>query len=52
LSNMPVAIFAGKTELTVGGVVSIVELVVKVQVLGAANALPARSLAPVVMVAV
>src|SRR5205807_2242582 len=43
---------AGTVELTVGGVVSGVTPVVKLQRKSVAGALPARSLAPVVIVAV
>src|SRR6185295_8082947 len=48
----PVAVSAGSVELTVGAVVSAVAPVVKLQVLLAANALPTRSVTPVVIVAV
>ena len=49
----PVAAFAGTVvELTVGAVVSGVVPVVKLQTKAVASALPARSLAPVVIVAV
>jgi len=48
----PVAAFAGEVEDTVGGVVSMTEAVVKVQLKLAARALPAASFAAVVMVAV
>ena len=44
--------FAGVVKLTVGGVVSGAALAVKVQTKLVASALPARSVAPVVMVAV
>ncbi len=47
----PVAPSAGVVAVTVGGVVS-VETVVKLHTLGAASALPARSLTPTVTVAV
>src|SRR6266571_899578 len=47
-----VAPLAGTVTLTVGGVVSGVAAVVKLQPKSAASALPARSLAPVVIVAV
>jgi len=46
-----VAPLAGKTVLTVGAVVSGAALVVKLQVNGAASALPARSRTAVVIVA-
>src|SRR5438309_1408082 len=46
------ATLAGTVALTVGGVVSGVAPVVKLQLKFAASALPARSLAPVVIVAV
>jgi hypothetical protein len=52
LSATPVAPAAGTVELTVGAVVSGMAPVVKVQVKGLARALPATSLAPVVIVAV
>ena len=48
----PVALGAGTVEVTVGGVVSGVAPVVKVHTKLLASALPARSLAPVVMAAV
>src|ERR1700730_16763110 len=47
-----VAPLAGTVELTVGGVVSAVTPVVKLQLKSVASSLPARSLAPVVIVAV
>ena len=47
-----VAALAGRVELTVGAVVSEVAPVVKLQMKSVASALPARSLAPVVTVAV
>src|SRR5437879_9483234 len=47
-----VAPLAGTVELTVGGVVSGVAAVVKLQPKSVTSALPARSLAPVVIVAV
>src|SRR5438046_2842694 len=47
-----VAPLAGTVKLTVGGVVSGVAPVVKLQLKFAASALPAKSLAPVVIVAV
>ena len=47
-----VALLVGLVALTVGGVVSGAVPVVKVQLKGAARALPARSLMPVVSVAV
>ena len=47
-----VAALAGSVELTVGAVVSGVTPVVKLQLKPVASALPARSLTPVVMVAV
>jgi hypothetical protein len=47
-----VAPFAGTVELTIGAMVSKVALVVKLQLKSAAGALPAKSLAPVVTVAV
>ena len=43
LRDIPVLALAGVVEVTVGGVVSIKVLVVKLQVWVAANALPARS---------
>ena len=46
----PIALAAGSVELTVGSVVS--DAVVNVHILFAAIALPARSFAPVVIVAV
>jgi ABC-type dipeptide/oligopeptide/nickel transport system permease subunit len=49
---MPVALAAGIVEATVGGVVSAVAPVVKLQVTAAAKAFPSASLAPVVIVAV
>jgi hypothetical protein len=52
LTSTLVAVSAGSVELTVGAVVSAVAPVVKLHVLLAANALPARSLTPVVTVAV
>jgi hypothetical protein len=52
LTTTPVAVLAGSVELTVGAVVSVAVPVVKVHVLLAANALPAGSLTPVVIVAV
>jgi hypothetical protein len=52
LMGTPVAVSAGSVEVTVGGVTSVVVPVVKVHVWLAANALPARSLNPVVTVAV
>src|ERR1041385_8667706 len=48
----PVAALAGTVELTVGGVVSRAAPVVKLQLKPAASGLPARSLAPVLIVAV
>lgn len=48
----PTARSAGFVEVTAGAVVSVVGPVVKLQVKLLANALPDRSLAPVVMVAV
>ena len=48
----PVAALAGTMKLTVGRVVSVVVPVVKLQTKAVASALPARSLAPVVIVAV
>jgi hypothetical protein len=48
----PVAVSAGSVELTVGAVLSATVPVVKPHVLVTANALPARSLTPVVTVAV
>lgn len=48
----PTAPFAGFVEVTVGAVVSVVVPVVKVHTKLPANALPDRSLAPVVTVAV
>src|SRR5204863_6940685 len=48
----PVAALAGTVELTVGAVVSGVAPVVKLQLKPVVSALPARSLAPVVTVAV
>src|SRR5260221_14384104 len=48
----PVAAGSGSVDATVGAVVSAVAPVVKVHAWPAASALPARSLAPVVMVAV
>jgi hypothetical protein len=47
-----VAPFAGTVATTVGGEVSLLVPVVKFQVKGAARGFPARSRAPVVMVAV
>ncbi len=52
LTTTPVAVLAGSVELTVGAVVSAVAPVVKFHVLLTANALPAKSLTPVVIVAV
>jgi hypothetical protein len=52
LTTTPVAVSAGSVELTVGGVVSPVVPVVKLHVLLTAIVLPARSLTPVVIVAV
>ena len=52
LSATAVAPLAGKTVLTIGGVVSGAAPVVKLQVNGTASGLPATSLAAVVMVAV
>jgi hypothetical protein len=48
----PVAPEAGIIDTTVGGVVSAATPVVKVHTIGAARAVPATSLTPVVMVAV
>jgi hypothetical protein len=52
LMATPVAALAGTVAPTVGAVVSRVAPVVKVQTKSVASALPARSLAPVVTVAV
>lgn len=52
LTEVPVASFAGTVALTVGGVVSGRAPVVHFQTKLLARGLPARSLAPVVMVAV
>src|ERR1043166_3791007 len=52
LIGTPVAEFAGTVKLTVGAVVSGVAPVVKLQLKAVNSALPARSLAPVVIVAV
>src|SRR2546429_241990 len=52
LIGTAVAALAGTVALTVGGVVSGVAPVVKLQTKSAASALPARSLAAVVIVAV
>src|SRR6185369_862614 len=52
LMATPVAAFAGTVKLTVGAVVSRVAPVVKLQTKLFASALPARSLLPVVTVAV
>src|SRR5256885_1576757 len=52
LMATPVAALAGTVKLTVGAVVSGVAPVVKLQTKLLASALPARSLAPVVIVAV
>ena len=52
LRTTPMAPFAGSVELTVGAVVSGTVPVVKLHTLSTASALPARSLAPVVIVAV
>jgi len=52
LTGTPVLVSTGTVESTVGGVVSVVVPVVKVHVKAPANALPARSLNPVVSVAV
>ena len=52
LRATPVAPFAGSVKVTVGAVVSAAAPVVKVHTKLLANALPARSLAPVVIVAV
>ena len=52
LIGTPVAAFAGSVELTVGAVMSGVAPVAKLHTKSLANALPARSLAPVVIVAV
>jgi len=52
LTTTLVAVLAGSVELTVGAVVSAVVPVVKLHVLLTANGLPARSLTPVVIVAV
>jgi hypothetical protein len=51
LTTTPVAVSTGSVELTVGAVVSVAAPVVKLHVLLAANALPAKSLNPVVIVA-
>ena len=51
-SATPVALFAGSVEVTVGAVVSAVAPVVKLQTKLLASGLPARSLAPVVIVTV
>jgi hypothetical protein len=48
----PVAAFTGTVKLTVGAVLSTDASVVKLQTKSAARALPARSAAPVVIVAV
>ncbi len=48
----PVAALAGTVNVTVGGTTSAAAPVVKVHWYGAANALPATSVAPVVIVAV
>jgi hypothetical protein len=52
LTTTSMAVSAGSVELTVGAVASGVVPVVKLHVLLAANALPAASLTPVVIVAV
>ena len=52
LIGTPVAISVGMVELTVGAVVSVDAPVVKLQTKLVASALPARSVAPVVIVAV
>src|SRR6185503_9116695 len=52
LIGTAVAALAGTVALTVGGIVSSVAPVVKLQLKSAAGALPARSLAPVVIRAV
>ena len=52
LMTTPVALTIGMTELTIGAVVSGAAPVVKLHTLLAARALPAKSLAPVVIVAV
>ena len=48
----PVTVLAGTVALTVGAVVSGTTPVVKLQLMSEASALPARSLAPVLIVAV
>src|SRR6266496_5217436 len=50
LTGTPVLVSIGSVETTVGAVVSVVAPVVKFHVKGVANALPARSLNPVVTV--
>src|SRR5437773_505595 len=50
--DTPVAEFAGTVALTVGAVVSGITPVVKLHTKSAASALPARSLAPALIVAV
>src|SRR5687767_5840026 len=52
LTDTPVAASAGAVELTVGGVVSAGVPVVKVHTTSLGSALPARSRAPVVILAV
>ena len=52
LTGTLVAVLAGSVEVTVGAVASAVAPVVKPHVALAANALPAKSLNPVVSVAV